>query len=52
MPMVSLNLRVPQEIIDLLDAEVERLQELTPHAKVTRSDAARYLLEQSLKKED
>ncbi len=45
---VQLALRVPRQLIAAIDAEVERLRQERPGARVNRSDAVREILFQAL----
>ena len=45
---VQLALRVPEELMDAIDREVERLRAERPGGRVNRSDAVREILFQAL----
>lgn len=46
--MQTVGIRLDGEIIDLLDAEKAKLERDHPGMKVSRSDAARILLEEAI----
>ncbi|MCU1280725.1 MAG: hypothetical protein JWM53_4271 [bacterium] len=45
---VQLALRVPEELMDAIDAEVDRLRAERPGGRINRSDAVREILHQVL----
>ena len=46
--LTSVSIRLPDEMIEQIDACAEKLQDESPLLQVTRTDAVRYLLHTSL----
>jgi predicted DNA-binding protein len=50
--VASITIRIPGELIEKIDTEVDKLQKQTPVAKITKSDVIRYIIEGYFKNQE